>query len=545
MTLIDFSIANAGEIGKNRSWWFSDLYRAAVSGEFTGGILVSNGPDRAIFFDGGRPVHASGPGYSGHYLGEILLRDGQVAQSHVSNAVQRQQSESPRPLLGAVLVHEANLDPATVKRAMQTQTRARLLELFALPEGTWRSAPGKDARIFQIGVPIDPWPVLLQGLIHASDRELRAASDLMLGRAVKLAKDTSKLEGFALDDTARKVLKYLDKPRKPDQLERAVGNRKLVRAILRLLAMEDALQLEPIARAIPIPKATLLKGGLPVSSLAYESPAPPQVEAKPAPPKARAASRAEPLPIVKEVREFHASMKKKNHFELFDLRVSSAIDSTLLRKNFTILAKKFHPDAFPSELPDDVKTMTREVSAFLNEAYNTISDDKRRAEYSALLADDRIKGDARKAELIRDAETKSKMGAVMLKKRDFQKAREFFKFAVEADPSSGTYKANLAWAMFSDPDFDKEKALAKGYELIVDALGTKSLDAQSHYIVGQILKARGNAKEAEHHFREAIRLDRKHADAQRELRLIDMRADKKAKRDDKGKSAFSKLFKRD
>src|SRR5687768_5004458 len=119
MHLIDFSIANAGAIGKNDTFFFSDLFRAAVLGEFTGGILIQAGGDRTVFFDGGRPVHASGTGYSGHFLGEILLRERTVEAELVMGAIQRQQRENPRPLLGALLVKEARLDPAVIKRAMQ------------------------------------------------------------------------------------------------------------------------------------------------------------------------------------------------------------------------------------------------------------------------------------------------------------------------------------------------------------------------------------------------------------------------------------------
>jgi hypothetical protein len=204
MQLIDFSIANAGAIGKNNTFFFSDLFRAAVLGEFTGGILIKAGGDRAVFFDGGRPVHASGQGFTGHFLGELLLRDRVVDPSLVAGAIKRQMNENPRPLLGALLLQEARIDPAAIKRAMQSQTSLRVQELFALSEGEWKSAPGKDARIFQIGVPIDPWPVLLRGLIQASDKGLKSVSDRTLGKAVTLAKG-ARLEGYALDEAARKV----------------------------------------------------------------------------------------------------------------------------------------------------------------------------------------------------------------------------------------------------------------------------------------------------------------------------------------------------
>jgi curved DNA-binding protein CbpA len=455
-----------------------------------------------------------------------------------------------------MLIKEARLDPAAIKRAMQVQTQSRMVELFGLSQGEWKSAPGKDARIFQIGVPIDPWPMLLRGLVQASDRELKTVSDHTLGKAVMLARG-ARLEGYALDEAAKKVLKYLEKPRKPDQLERAVGNRKLVRAILRLLEMEDALALEALAKAIPIPKATTLKSAVPgaVAPLSFDNtPSNPGIEEeaveveveKRVAPERKVSARELP-PIANELRAFREASKKKNHFELFGLPQNAQIDAVLLRKNYTVLAKKYHPDAFANDVPEEIRTLAREASAHLNAAYETLSDQAKRAEYLFLLADDRIKGDSRKAELIRDAETKSKMGMVMMKKKDFQKAREFFKYAAESDPSTGSYRASLAWAMFADPDFDKQQGLAKAHALVMEALNAKTIDAQTHYIAGQIMKARGEVTEAEHHFRAAVKMDKKHQDAQRELRLIEMRAEKAKQRgDSKSKGgALSKLFKRD
>jgi molecular chaperone HscB len=544
--LLDFSVAASGDIGKGK--WFSDLYRAAVAASFTGGILVSGAGDRAVFFEGGKPVHAAGPGYTRHFLGEVLTGKKVITGVKLQDAVAKQASMDPRPLLGSLLVSDAGVDPKDIKHAVRDQTMARILELFELVEGTWKSAPGKDARIASIGVAAEPWPILLLGLQHAPVEELRAASDRLLGKAVRLSMDPRKLDRFALDGASHKVIRYLDKPRKPDQLERALENRKAVRALLRLLEIEGGLDLVPAAKAIPIPKASLVKSGpvaIPTSSPPPPEPEPaPDPEPSPAVPAPRGASNAGGLPpIAEEAKAFHATMKERNHFELFGIPQKDTIDAAALRKSYTVLAKKFHPDSFPADLGEEISTIAREVSAHINDAYETLSDDENRAYYLALLSDDRIKGDSRKAELIRDAETKAQMGVVMLRKKDFQKAREFFKYAMEGDPTSGKHKTNFAWAMFADPEFDRQKALTKGYELILEALKAKDLDAHTHFVAGQLLKAQDKMREAEHHFRAALRLDRKHADAQREVRLIEMRAEK-AGDDPKSKGGLSKLFKR-
>lgn len=541
--MIDLSKANHGELGT--ASWLSDIFVSAIHAQFTGGVLVKAPTgDTAVFFRGGKPVHTGGPGFLAAFLGEVLVDQGLAAQAAVDAALQKQRDlPAPKPLLGTLLMSEGGLDPNDVKRAVQIQNQRRLEHLLSLTEGTWQSAPGENARIREIGVLTEAWPILLDGLEkHASDKELQEQADLLLGKAVKLARADFTFHGYEASGDEAKLLQYLHKPRKPDQLERALGDRKLVRGVLRILYLLGEIELLPQAKAIPIPKATLTKAQLNFTTglSAGDPPRAPEPES----PKKRAEPEAPPAvtQLAKEIRELHGELSKKNHFEV--LGVDKKADLATVRKTFTQLAKKYHPDALPQGLAEDAAGKAREISARINEAYRTLSDDVARAEYVALLADDRIKGDARKAELIREAEKKTKMADVLLRKKDYQKAREYYRFAVESDPSSGEYKGKLAWAMFSDPSFDRKEALEKGFPLILDALQQAEKNALVHYYAGQFLRAQDRKDEALQHFQRAAKLDPTFPEAVREVRLADMR-DKKTEEQQKGKSTFSKLFKRD
>jgi tetratricopeptide (TPR) repeat protein len=163
-----------------------------------------------------------------------------------------------------------------------------------------------------------------------------------------------------------------------------------------------------------------------------------------------------------------------------------------------------------------------------------------------LLADKRIRGDMKKVDKVRDAETKAKMGAVMLRKKEYRQARDFFRIAMEMDPETAEYKAHYAWAIFANPDNDREKALQEALPLIREALAKDGTSAAIQFYMGQLQKALGKEKEALHHFRQAFKQDSKHADAQREIRLLELR-EQKRKEEGKGggKSGIvSRLFKR-
>lgn len=540
--MIDLSVARSGELGSVTR--FSDLFASASLSGFTGGLLVRSEGDRALFFRDGLPVHAAGAGFRSAYLGELLLARGAITEAQLSDALARQGDPGPsRPLLGALLVASAGLDPQLLLEVLSRQIEERIFSVFGVTSGAWQSAPGENARIREIGVPCQSRSLLVRGLeAHASDDELREASDTLLGKAVQLSGALPPLE---LGPVEQKILRYLEKPRKPDQLERALGDRRRVRAVLRLLLVLDRAKILPAGKGIPIPKATLVKSQPGTGSLGDHDPSgstPVFEQSEPPAPLPRAPSTSRPdAAFLAEVRGLHAELERKSHFEL--LGVTRDAPPSEVKKAYHGLAKRFHPDAAGASFPEDVIRMIRDISARLNEAHQVLSGEKSRAEYVALLADDRIKGDARKADRIRDAEVKHQMGHVMMKKREYQKAREYFNFAVQSDPASGEYKASLAWSMFADSKYDREEALTRGYSLILEALETKSSSATTHYYAGQILKAKQQPKDALFHFQRAVELDPKHADAAREVRLMELRNAKEQEAKESS-NPLRKLFKR-
>lgn len=543
--------ASQGVIGEDS--WFSEIYARAALGSLTGGVLVRSAEgDAAIFFRDGRPVHAAGTGFTSHHLGTLLVEMGACQTAQVEAAVATQAQSPDGTLLGTLLVRDAGVNPADVKRAVQAQNEARFAQLFGWTNGDWTSAPGENARIRDVGVVTPTWPLFFRSLeTHAPDKELRALSDRLLGRAIQLRGGSLGVTDYEPNKLEAKLMSYLGKPRKPDQLERALKKRRQVRGFVRALELLDRLTVMPAAKGIAIPKASLVSMDLPgaesfkataTRSRPSESPV---VDAEPdaSAARARPAAKPKPHPIVADVEIWYASLDEKNHFELLD-----ANDKTTpaeLRKKFTALAKKFHPDALPAQMDDDTAAKAREISAALNEAYQTLSSEEKRAEYMVLLADHRIRGDVRRAEKVKDAEMKAKMGAVMLRKKDYKGARDFYRFAMEMDPETAVYKAHFAWAVFADPKNDRATALEEAYPLVQEAHAKNPKDAEVLYYLGQLEKARGKDAAALDMFKRVLRIDRAHADAKREARLIEMRQSKREE-ESKAKSGnpLSRLFRK-
>ena len=69
-----------------------------------------------------------------------------------------------------------------------------------------------------------------------------------------------------------------------------------------------------------------------------------------------------------------------NYFEFFDLPPRLHLDAADLERRFYALSRQLHPDLF-SRKSEQEKTYSTDASAVLNDAYRTLRDPLRRAEY--------------------------------------------------------------------------------------------------------------------------------------------------------------------
>ena len=113
-----------------------------------------------------------------------------------------------------------------------------------------------------------------------------------------------------------------------------------------------------------------------------------------------------------------------------------------------------------------------------------------------------------------------KMGEVYLRKREFATATEHYERAYALDPKP-LYLAARGWAVYMDPQRKADAAKAK--QMMADAIRADPNCDRAHYQLGVIARVEGDMDRAERHFREAIRANPKHLEANQELRLIDMR----------------------
>jgi len=246
-----------------------------------------------------------------------------------------------------------------------------------------------------------------------------------------------------------------------------------------------------------------------------ERSAPPDPASRPAPAAPGAAAAApDPAEAVlrKALQAVAPRAREKNLFTRLGLAETASRDE--VKQAYLAIAKQFHPDRFSAAALADVAGTVRDFFTAVNAAYETLSDDRKRAEYLRSLqgiGKERAEGarvDFQKAE-------------ACFRTRDFARARGFYESAIRADPRP-EYQAALAHVFLVDPQGrDRDRARA----LLDEATRDPKCD-RAFYAAGILARDEGDDGRAERMFRAALEANGRHAEAIRELRLLQARRSK-------------------
>jgi tetratricopeptide (TPR) repeat protein len=252
----------------------------------------------------------------------------------------------------------------------------------------------------------------------------------------------------------------------------------------------------------------------PASAFAPGAPAP-----KPAASAPPAASGSPEEKLRKALLEVAPRAQDANFFVRLGIDTSAGRDA--VKRAYLDLAKQFHPDRYASPALEDVRDVVRDFFTSVNEAYETLSDDRKRAEYIGSLEGNGAGGPAASAAAA-NAQIDFEKGEACVRTRDFAKGRAFLEAAVRASPAA-RFQAALAWAYVADPTVrDRERAR----ELVDLARKDPACD-RAFFIAGVLARDDGNDLAAEKHFNACLKANPRHADAVRELRAIELRRKKR------------------
>lgn len=236
-------------------------------------------------------------------------------------------------------------------------------------------------------------------------------------------------------------------------------------------------------------------------------------------PAAIAALSPEDKKLARTIEERAAKIRSENFFERLTVTPKSSRDQ--VKQAYFAAAKSYHPDKIPQGLQHLAPKM-KEIFAAMTEAWEVLQDEEQRRRYERELKALEASGGLTRAQ--RDElELQIVKGEMAVKKRAWGDARRAYEAAVKLH-ARPDLQATAVWCRYNDPETklplgDTRKALA--------AIASANPNtAVPHYFLGVLARIDGDTDRAESHFQTAVRANPKHAEANQELRLLQLRKGK-------------------
>jgi len=497
----------------------------------TGTLVLeeSSGKRHAIYFDEGGPSKAKiqDPVL---FLGRVLVEQKAITDEVYDRTLV--QATERGQLHGQVLLEQGHIDEHALREGLREQLSRQVLWMFGLPPDTlfgYYDRLNFLERWGGEGVRAKPLALIWRGVreyVHAG--HMAEVLERFGDQPILLHIDAP-IRRFRFDRREQAIIDVLRAKPQPlsELLTRGLAEpayvRRLVYAMLITRQLESGIpgvepigvdeaassSRMPVAAPFPPPAAAPTNPSrLSSSSLSSQPPA--QV---PAP---KSVDSPELAAFKTEIRE-RAANGAADYYELLGVAVD-AIPS-VIQAAFFQLAKKWHPDRLGPDLAD-VRDLATKVFARMSEAHQILSDPSRRKEYDELHKDGA--GGAEEQEQVQRvlrAASAYQKAEVLMKRNNIPAALEEARKAVELDPSQADYIAILAWLESTLLNANMDEILAR----IEKAQRLEPNNTRIRWYRGSILKRMGKNGKAVGDFRFIVENDPRHLDAQREIRLYEMR----------------------
>ena len=202
------------------------------------------------------------------------------------------------------------------------------------------------------------------------------------------------------------------------------------------------------------------------------------------------------------------------------LAIPRSADVAEVRLAFAALAKENHPDRLGPDVTREARAFAEEIFAQLLHAHEVLSDQRRRTEYEAQLAQGVHPSDGEEVARILAAEQRFREGEELMRRREPGRAQESFEEAVRLYPDEAEFWAWLGWATWcaQDPGPAAEVAAIAHLDR---ALQLNPRIDRAYVFRGYVHAALGRREEAEGEFEKALLCNPACTEALRELRLIE------------------------
>ncbi len=449
-----------------------------------------------------------------------------------------------RKLHGLVLLEKNALDTSQLDQGLRVQLLRKVAQLARMP----------PAAVFEFYTDWDglttfgaePTPIDALSVVWAAIREappldhVKAALErLMQGPRLRITKQ-AQLDRFGFTSEERRWIDLLRmKPLRLDAFfSSAEINERIARLIVYCLAITKQVELvgedaepssgniaaaEPSSSAPQSPRSTVGRVTLRRERVRTQ----PVIEEKSSPDILdRRMSPSPDAAANPEVRRAEINMRaqgvdKQNYFEM--LGISPEATTEDVKNAYIALAKTWHPDRLPSALAD-VKDACARVFARMSEAHQTLTDDEKRRRYLRLMKEGgETPEQQQEIANVLGATVEFQKAEICLRKNDLAQAELMARHAVELDPNQADYVALVAWLEALKPSAQTPEATQAGIDDLDRALKMNERCERAYFYRAMLYKRQHRNGLAFKDFQKVAELNPKNIDAQRELRLYEMR----------------------
>jgi curved DNA-binding protein CbpA len=491
------------------------------------------------------------------YLGQVLLELGFIDAPTLDASLLALSSTNPRKLHGIILLESGKIDRAKLHAGLGAQLLRKLTEIGRMPEATVFEFYGDWDGLADYGA--DPTPIDAMSVVWASIREqppfehVKAALERMTRGRLKLS-PSAQLDRFGFTHEERRWIELLRiRAMRLDHFFAAADvNERITRLIVYCLAITKQIEMvgdqsippppEPSAsKMVPAPpssspqspnavaRVTLQRQRVPTMSSVVEETSSPRIplpdhRASP-PPEGPNAVKSQPAPSLddrrREIRDRASTIDKQNYFEMLGVDVEATLEQ--VKEAYIALAKIWHPDRLPTALAD-VRDACGRVFARMSEAHQTLADDEKRKRYLRLMKEGgETPEQQQEIANVVGATLEFQKAEICLRKNDLAKAEELARHASRLDPDQADYVALLAWIESLKPEAQSPEATQQHIAELDRAVKLNERCERAYFYRAMLYKRHHRDGLAFKDFKKVAELNPRNIDAQRELRLYDMR----------------------
>ncbi|HTJ84831.1 MAG TPA: J domain-containing protein, partial [Polyangiaceae bacterium] len=155
------------------------------------------------------------------------------------------------------------------------------------------------------------------------------------------------------------------------------------------------------------------------------------------------------LAFWREVIERTRAIDTQTFFQMLNVPREAGTDT--IRKEYFALAKRWHPDRISGALAP-IKPFVERIFGLMTQAQDTLTDENKRGPYLRSVQDGGGTPEAdRKLGAIVAAAMEHQKAEVLIRRRDFEGARQILEGAIDLNPEEADALASLAWTLFHIP----------------------------------------------------------------------------------------------